>query len=220
MRRWMSIPAFGLILLALPVWAQRHGGGGGTHVASGGGFAAHSSAGPSLAGRSLAGRSFAASRPPGSIRSGSFTRNPGVRRRIETPSYHRRAVNGRRSHYPYGLYYPYLGYYGYADPLYDAGDRDSYAESPAPYAENDESQRDVAPESVEAGPRTQPGPEPVTALVFRDHHVEEVRNYAIAGGTLWILDQPAAKRIPLTDLDLVATVEVNDTRGVGFQVPK
>ena len=61
---------------------------------------------------------------------------------------------------------------------------------------------------------------PATALVFRDKHVEEVRNYAIAGETLWILNEQAAKKIPLAQLDLPATVKMNDDRGVDFQVPR
>ncbi len=61
--------------------------------------------------------------------------------------------------------------------------------------------------------------EPATALVFRDQHVEEVHNYAIAGGTLWILNDKAAKKIPLARLDIPATVKMNDDRGVDFQVP-
>ncbi len=73
---------------------------------------------------------------------------------------------------------------------------------------------------VEARNRPKAEEEPATALVFRDQHVEEVRNYAIAGGTLWVLNEQAAKKIPLADLDLVATAKVNDERGVDFQVPK
>jgi hypothetical protein len=47
-----------------------------------------------------------------------------------------------------------------------------------------------------------------------------VRNYAIAGGTLWVLnDHQAGKKIPLAQLDLQATVKMNDDRGVDFQVP-
>jgi len=62
---------------------------------------------------------------------------------------------------------------------------------------------------------------PATALVFRDQHVEEVRNYAIAGGTLLVLnDHRAGKKIPLAQLDLAATVKMNDDRGVDFQVPR
>jgi hypothetical protein len=67
--------------------------------------------------------------------------------------------------------------------------------------------------------RAAAGPE--TALVFRDQHVEEIRNYAIAGGTLWVLnDHQAAKKIPLAQLDLAATARMNDDRGVDFQLPK
>jgi len=48
-----------------------------------------------------------------------------------------------------------------------------------------------------------------------------VRNYAIAGGTLWVLnDHQAGKKIPLAQLDLDATVKMNDDRGVDFQVPR
>ena len=73
---------------------------------------------------------------------------------------------------------------------------------------------------VEARNRPKPEPEPATALVFRDKHVEEVRNYAIAGGTLWVVTEQAAKKIPLAQLDLPATVKMNDDRGVDFQVPR
>ena len=72
---------------------------------------------------------------------------------------------------------------------------------------------------VEAHSR-KPEQEPATALVFRDQHVEEVRNYAIAGETLWVLKEQTAKKIPLAKLDLPATVKMNDDRGVDFQVPQ
>ena len=62
---------------------------------------------------------------------------------------------------------------------------------------------------------------PATVLVFRDHHQQEIRNYAIAGGTLWVLnDHQAGKKIPLAQLDLAATAKMNDDRGVDFQVPQ
>jgi hypothetical protein len=62
--------------------------------------------------------------------------------------------------------------------------------------------------------------EPATALVFRDQHVMEVRNYAISGGTLWVLGEQQSKKIPLAQLDLDATAKMNDDRGVDFQLPK
>lgn len=133
--------------------------------------------------------------------------------------------------------YPY-GYYGwYDDPLaydtqnYDTqDDQDAYAPAPYPdsYFENGGLKREVQAlngkinrlqADVEARnrPRDQ---EPQTALVFRDQHVEEVRNYAIAGGTLWVLNEQAAKKIPLAQLDIPATVKMNDDRGVDFQLPE
>ena len=227
MRRWLSIATFGLILLTVPAWAQRHGGGGGgAHFASRGGFASHSS---------------------GSLHSGNLGRSSVVGPRFGSRSFHRRdhdrdhgGFSGRQGYYPYypyAGYYPY-GYYGWYDPFfYDSGneDQDSYAGAsysapsyPAPNSENSGLQRDVQTLSgridrlqadVEARSR-KPEQEPATALVFRDQHVEEVRNYAIAGETLWVLNQQAAKKIPLAKLDLPATVKMNDDRGVDFQVPQ
>ena len=227
MRRWLYIATFSLILLALPMWAQRRGGGGhfsggGARVASHGGFSGHSSAGHLT----------------GAFR-GGFGRDSRVHFRTGDRFHHHHGFNRRRGfypYYPYASYYPYGYYSWYSDPLYDSGDQDSYAEEyrPAPYRENDNNnaneglQRDVEALSgkidrlqadVEARNRPKLDPEPATALVFRDQHVEEVRNYAIAGGTLWVVTEQAAKKIPLAQLDLPATVKMNDDRGVDFQVP-
>ncbi len=210
------IAGFSLILFAAPTWAQRRGGGGGggSHGAvSHGGFSGHST---------------------GVFRSGSFGHSGGIR--VRSGNFvNRRPFSGRRAFYPYG-YYPY-GYYGwYDDPLnYDAGDQDSYSSAdsqapvyPAPYPENGGLQRDVQAlhgkidrlqADVEARNRPK-DQEPATALVFRDQHVEEIRNYAISGGTLWVLNEQAAKKIPLAKLDIPATVKMNDDRGVDFQVPQ
>jgi len=214
MRRWLSIATFSLILLALPVWAQRRGGGGGAHFASGGGSAGHFS---------------------GAVHGRNVGHGSSINLRIGNPFYHYRGYygRGRGSYYPY-YGYPYAGYYPYygwySDPLYDTSDQDSYASSYSPAPSRDDSglQSDVQALSgkidrlqadVEARnrPKTE---EPSTALVFRDKHVEEVHNYAIAGGMLWVLnDHQAGKKIPLAQLDLDATVKMNDDRGVDFQVP-
>jgi len=219
MRRSLYIATLSLILLALPAWAQRHGGGGGgAHFASRGASAGHSSVGHSS----------------GAFHSGGLGHSSGIRVRT---GYRSRGFYGRRGYSPYVGYYPY-GYYGwYDDPLaYDTADQDqdSYAGTsyPAPYPEsspqNGGLQRDVQAlngkidrlqADVEARGR-KPEQEPATALVFRDQHVEEVHNYAISGGTLWVLNEQAAKRIPLAKLDIPATVKMNDDRGVDFQVPE
>ncbi|MGC1785099.1 MAG: hypothetical protein WA718_00050 [Terriglobales bacterium] len=238
MRRWLSIAAFSLVLLALPVWAQRHGGGGG---GARGGSAMHSSSSSSSFHSSGGFHSSAAVHSSGAFHGGGFSSGSGVHYRTGYPYHYRRGFYGRYGYYPYygyAGYYPY-GYYGwYDDPLaYDSsGDQDSYAayqspSYPAQYPEDSSQslglQRDVQALSgkidrlqadVEARNRPK-SEEPATALVFRDQHVEEVHNYAIAGGTLWILNDKAAKKIPLAQLDIPATVKMNDDRGVDFQVP-
>lgn len=225
MRRFLFIATLSVILFALPLWAQRRGGGGGgAHFASRGGFAGHTIPSPG----------FYHGGNPGH---GPVIRQPVGRPPIGRPNYHHRVSYGGL-YYPYAAYYPYYGWY--ADPFYDTGDQDAYAEEyrSVPYREPDRDndreneglQRDVQAlsgkidrlqEDVEARNRPKAEEEPATALVFRDKHIEEVRNYAIAGGTLWVLnDNQTGKKIPLADLDLVATAKMNDERGVEFQVPK
>ena len=220
MRRWLSVSALGLILLALPVWAQRHGGGGGgSHFSSSG---EHSN----IAFRAGSSGSFS--------RGSSIHGSSGIRVRTGNPYYNRGAYRrGYYPYFPYGSYYPY-GYYGWDNSFYDdSGDQDAYAANAAPaysgpYADDSGLQRDVQAlngkidrlqADVEARNRPKQE-EPATALVFRDQHVEEVHNYAIAGGTLWVLNDQAAKKIPLAQLDLPATVKMNDDRGVDFQIPQ
>jgi hypothetical protein len=62
-------------------------------------------------------------------------------------------------------------------------------------------------------------PAPATVLVFRDQRKQEVQNYAIVGQTLWIFAPQRTQKVPLADLDIPATVKVNDDRGVDFRVP-
>jgi hypothetical protein len=174
----------------------------------------------------------------------SFSRNAGSRVRIGD-----RNIGGRdRDRHRFrgwSSFYPYYGYspYGFYDPYYsgymgsgyqrgdDSADADAgqYSTAPSREREDDGLQRDVQTLSgkidrlqadVEARNRPRAEQEPMTALVFRDQHVEEVRNYAISGGTLWVLNEQSAKKIPLAQLDLDATARMNDNRGVDFQVPK
>ena len=57
-----------------------------------------------------------------------------------------------------------------------------------------------------------------TLLVFRDKHTQEVQNYAIVGGTVWIFSEQRATKLPLSWLDIEATAKANEDRGVNFQV--
>jgi hypothetical protein len=47
----------------------------------------------------------------------------------------------------------------------------------------------------------------------------EVGNYAIVGATLFDLTPGHSRKIPISDLDLEATRQQNDARGVIFQLP-
>ena len=54
--------------------------------------------------------------------------------------------------------------------------------------------------------------------MFRDGRRLEVRNYAIVGGTLWAFSERQARKILLSELDLDATIKLNNERGVGFSL--
>ncbi len=68
-------------------------------------------------------------------------------------------------------------------------------------------------------PPAEEKPGPTTILVFRDGHQQEIQNYAILGDRLIVLNEQLAKKIPLAELDLDATVKVNEDRGVEFKLP-
>jgi len=83
--------------------------------------------------------------------------------------------------------------------------------------------RSDPPSAPDPPPTRAPQPDtqvvPTTVLIFRDQHKEEVQNYAIVGQTLWNFAQQHKQKIPLSDLDLAATIKANDDRGVEFHVP-
>jgi hypothetical protein len=56
-------------------------------------------------------------------------------------------------------------------------------------------------------------------LVFKDGRKLEVGNYAIVGATLFDLTPGHTRKVALADLDLEATRQQNDDRGVAFQLP-
>ncbi len=88
---------------------------------------------------------------------------------------------------------------------------DKYSRPAAPQPERQ------VPESM-----SQPVPRenPLTVLVFHDGHQTETRNYAVVGNTIWILSEKRSEKIPLADLDLEKTQQVNENRGVEFTIPQ
>ncbi|MGB7555587.1 MAG: hypothetical protein WBM04_14535 [Candidatus Korobacteraceae bacterium] len=138
-------------------------------------------------------------------------------------------------------YYIPLGDYGYGYDYDYVGGPDMY--SGPPISPNDpslhmiveqpptQSYRRAPPDDVQAvvtpPPQITPEQPPAereakprepTVLVFRDGHQQEVSNYAIMGQTVYVLDDRIQK-IPLTNLDVSATVKANDDRGMEFKVP-
>ena len=56
-------------------------------------------------------------------------------------------------------------------------------------------------------------------FIFRDGRRISARNYAIAGETLWILDEHAARKYALSDLDIDATQQSNAAKGIDLHIP-
>ncbi len=59
----------------------------------------------------------------------------------------------------------------------------------------------------------------LVTLVFRDGHRSTVRNYAVVGNTIWILNDRSARKVLLSELDVAATQRVNDENGVELHLP-
>ena len=65
--------------------------------------------------------------------------------------------------------------------------------------------------------REQPSENQATKiLVFRDGHRTEIKNYALIGKTLWVLTEQRARRIPVSELDMDASKQLNDDHGIAF----
>jgi hypothetical protein len=77
---------------------------------------------------------------------------------------------------------------------------------------------------VHSGVGQPAGEVPPAALAFRDGHKEEVGSYSIIGGTLYTkadywTSGSWTRKIQITDLDLPATLKLNQERGVNFALP-
>ncbi len=93
------------------------------------------------------------------------------------------------------------------------GDQDAYA-PPRRAPANDRQSNDTRSNQKQGDPVLPP-----TVLVYRDQHKQEIQNYAIIGQTLWNFAPQHTQKIPLSDLDLTATIKANDDQGITFRVP-
>ncbi len=229
-----------LLSLASFAWGQRGGfhGGGGVH--GGGGFAARGAlrAGSGSAprgGMRAGGMAFVG--PTRWFRAGSNFRRPERGPRIIIGDFRRGRDFGRRRFYPYGAY-PVYGWYSpflwdWETSSYDSRNdySDRYAELQyqtaaeinrlAEEVEQLREERTGVAEQQSPRPLTQPEAEqdlPVI-LVFLDKHIQEIHNYAVANETVLAFDGTRVRKYPLIDIDLAATMKLNDERGVRFDVP-
>jgi hypothetical protein len=143
---------------------------------------------------------------------------------------------------PWIIYYPYYPiysspYYGgfYGGSYYQASDEQPATSGNVDYqlgAEIGSLKEEVARLRDEITAREQarpPAPQtrsyveeekpPTTTLVFRDGHRSEIQNYAIVGQTLWVFTEARAKKIPISELNIEATKNVNAARGVEVRFP-
>jgi len=152
---------------------------------------------------------------------------------------------GYGGYYPYNYYSPFPGPVSVVpDPItqgygYDYGyGQDQYAQDQAAAQNQADLNYEVSrlsqevenlrqqqamlaappPQPVAPVPVTPPAPVTPTMLVFRDGHRMEIQNYAVVGQTLWVLDQRASTKVPLSDLDLEATQRENAARGMRFSI--
>ncbi len=239
---FLTVPLLALVFTAVPVAYSQSINGGGSHGGSSGG--GHLGAvPPSVTSLGFGGRIGGGVVPP-SVTSLGFGRGNGPSR----PGGHNGFFNSpgpRPHHRPYGsAYYPVWGGY-YAYPILDYGDySDQNDPGPADYADQDEYRggptifdrrgdgqypppgtvSEPAPTQIAAAaPAPEPeevSNQPKTVLVFRDGHQSEIDNYAIVGSTLYDLSGGQRHRISLDDLNLRATAQQNDDRGVDFQLPQ
>lgn len=264
MRRLMTITAFALFL-AVPVWAQRggggHGGFGGGHAGGfsghAGGFGGHAgfNGGRIGGGHFSNGMRSAPGFSRGLTRSAhaGFSHDPFLHNGFHGHNGFRGSRFGRRGFrnncfgfgcgWGWGYGYPWL-YGGYYDPFWWGDSGSSFDEdyerdraiADEMNEQNLEEQRMLRQEQADGdrdrysrsapAPRSAPADEqqatatqPATVLIFRDQRKKEVQNYAIVGQTLWSFAPQHVEKIPLSELDLVATAKANDDRGVSFEVP-
>jgi hypothetical protein len=162
----------------------------------------------------------------------------GFRRPFVGPRrFHSRRFYSSFSPYYYGYpgypaYYLDYSYRGYSYSSQDAyPPYDYYADNPAQNEAAQQQDIDRLEDEVarlreqRESPAAAPAKPPVeakstpTLLVFRDKHTQEVQNYAVVGGTLWIFSEQRATKLPLSWLDIDATTKANEDRGVDFRLP-
>jgi hypothetical protein len=243
MRRLLILAAFLLIIAAVPVCAQRgghssggsHGGFSGGH--GGSGFAGHSGfVGHTPGGVGMGSSHFSSHMGPlagsrdGSRFGSHFGRDE--HSRFRQGRFNRDFFRNRRCFgcLAYGFYDPYWWWDSYSSYDEDAArDRQLASEMNQENLEEQRSLRDqdqgqyarpmTRQRDTQSRLDTRAENDPPTVLVFRDQHQREIQNYAIVGQTVWNFAQQRTEKIPLSEIDIPATIKANDERGVDFRLP-
>lgn len=243
MRYRLAIAAFSVALLMTPAWGGMRGGSRAFGSGSRGGFSSRGVGGmhggfghaSRFNGSRFAGSRFGGPRFVGPRFHGRF--NGFVRR---GPFFHHRRFFGPGPFF-YPSFYGGFSYYGgdsypivaepppayypaYRDGAddYDQRQLSSEVDRLSDEVERLREEREARADVPRPPRKTQQETTPPTAtvLVFKDKHTQEVQNYAIVGPTLWVFNESRATKVPLASLDVDATTDANDERGVDFQVPK
>jgi hypothetical protein len=233
-----AVVSFALVPLTL--LAQR---GGGMH---GGGFAGHSGFSPHAGMRTggfggthgapprmMSGARFSSGAPHSGMWHGTIHHGHSGPNLVI--GFHSRFRNPYYAYAPFGYYSPF--WWDWYSSSYDrSGNDDNYvAQRQAQQQIDDLSQqvqdlqqereeraysqplvpRPTAPSNTEA--KIEPNMSVV--IVYLDKRIEEIKNYAVANEKVVVFDNHHIKKIPLADIDLAATMKLNDERGVDFQIP-
>lgn len=243
MRRLLVFAAFLLIVSVVPVCAQRGGGhaSGGSHGSMGGhssfsghsGFVGHS-------GGALGGPRFGSgfgSRLGSNFGSHSGSRFGSGTRFLGRGNRFRNGRFGFRNRCIGCFGYPYYGYDAGIDPYwwwntYPSDDGEQRQIANEMNQQNLEEQQALREQDQDLYARQMPRPrptqrgvsekaenDPATILLFRDQHTREVQNYAIVDEMLWIFTPTRIEKVLLSALDVPATIQANENRGVDFRLP-
>jgi len=128
----------------------------------------------------------------------------------------------------YGV--PWFGawpYFGNWDDIDDSYGPDTTAAPDQSYAPDQETMAEPEPETRPAYEPiamngASPGPEPALTIVYKDGHSLQIHNYALTRTTLLLLDEASTGRtpqIPLDEINLPVTEQVNREAGVDFRLP-
>ena len=90
---------------------------------------------------------------------------------------------------------------------------------PAPQAYPEQAQPSASASQPASQPAESVEDQPQTVLVFKDGHQLEVQNYAIVGDTLYDMTPGHPRRVALAQLNVPATQQQNEDRGLSFDVP-